>query len=226
MDALKPEWTIRELGMQHYQPVWDAMERFTAERGEDGADELWLLEHYPVYTLGQAGKPEHILNPKAIEVIRCNRGGQVTYHGPGQIVAYPLVNIRRLGIGVRELVHRIEQAIINTLAHWQINAERRLGAPGVYVGDAKIAALGLRVRHGCSFHGLSFNINMDLSPYYGINPCGFSGLQVIQMVELAENVSLSDVAQVLVQQLSSQLGLRASWNSEFPSALSIASVSV
>ena len=226
MDALKPEWTIRELGMQHYQPVWDAMERFTAERGEDGVDELWLLEHFPVYTLGQAGKPEHILNPKAIEVIRCNRGGQVTYHGPGQIVAYPLVNIRRLGIGVRELVHRIEQAIIDTLAHWQINAERRLGAPGVYVGDAKIAALGLRVRHGCSFHGLSFNINMDLSPYYGINPCGFSGLQVIQMVELAENVSLSDVAQVLVQQLSSQLGLRASWNSEFPSALSIASASV
>ena len=226
MDAIKPEWTIRELGMQHYQRVWDAMERFTAERGEDGADELWLLEHYPVYTLGQAGKPEHILNPKAIEVIRCNRGGQVTYHGPGQIVAYPLVNIRRLGIGVRELVHCIEQAIIDTLVHWQINAERRLGAPGVYVGDAKIAALGLRIRHGCSFHGLSFNINMDLSPYYGINPCGFSGLQVTQMVELADNASLSDVAQVLVQQLSSQLGLRASWNSEFPSALSIASVSV
>ena len=226
MDALKPEWTIRELGMQHYQPVWDAMERFTAERGEDGADELWLLEHFPVYTLGQAGKPEHILNPKAIEVIRCNRGGQVTYHGPGQIVAYPLVNIRRLGIGARELVHRIEQAIIDTLAHWQINAERRLGAPGVYVGDAKIAALGLRVRHGCSFHGLSFNINMDLSPYYGINPCGFSGLQVIQMVELAENVSLSDVAQVLVQQLSSQLGLRANWNAELPSALNFAPVSV
>lgn len=226
MDTVKPEWTIRQLGMQAYQPVWDAMERFTAERGEDGADELWLLEHYPVYTLGQAGKPEHILNPKAIEVIRCNRGGQVTYHGPGQIVAYPLVNIRRLGIGVRELVHRIEQAIIDTLAHWQINAERRVGAPGVYVGDAKIAALGLRVRHGCSFHGLSFNIKMDLSPYYGINPCGFTGLQVTQMVELAKDASLSEVAQVLVQQLSSQLGLQAVWNADLPVALNLEPVSI
>jgi lipoyl(octanoyl) transferase len=226
VDTVKPEWTIRQLGMQAYQPVWDAMERFTAERGEDGADELWLLEHYPVYTLGQAGKPEHILNPKAIEVIRCNRGGQVTYHGPGQIVAYPLVNIRRLGIGVRELVHRIEQAIIDTLAHWQINAERRAGAPGVYVGDAKIAALGLRVRHGCSFHGLSFNIKMDLSPYYGINPCGFTGLQVTQMVELAKDASLSEVAQVLVQQLSSQLGLQAVWNADLPVALNLEPVSI
>jgi lipoyl(octanoyl) transferase len=226
VDTVKPEWTIRQLGMQAYQPVWDAMERFTAERGEDGADELWLLEHYPVYTLGQAGKPEHILNPKAIEVIRCNRGGQVTYHGPGQIVAYPLVNIRRLGIGVRELVHRIEQAIIDTLAHWQINAERRVGAPGVYVGDAKIAALGLRVRHGCSFHGLSFNIKMDLSPYYGINPCGFTGLQVTQMVELAKDASLSEVAQVLVQQLSSQLGLQAVWNADLPVALNLEPVSI
>ena len=226
MDTVKPEWIIRQLGMQAYQPVWHAMERFTAARGEDGGDELWLLEHYPVYTLGQAGKPEHILNPKAIEVIRCNRGGQVTYHGPGQIVAYPLVNIRRLGIGVRELVHRIEQAIIDTLAHWQINAERRAGAPGVYVGDAKIAALGLRVRHGCSFHGLSFNVNMDLTPYYGINPCGFTGLQVTQMVELAKDASLSDVAQVLVQQLSSQLGLQAVCNADLPVALNLEPVSI
>ena len=226
MDTVKPEWTIRHLGLQPYQPVWDAMERFTAQRGEHGADELWLLEHHPVYTLGQAGKPEHILNPAGIEVIRCNRGGQVTYHGPGQIVAYPLVNIRRLGIGVRELVHRIEQAIIDTCAHWQISAERRLGAPGVYVGDAKIAALGLRVRHGCSFHGLSFNINMDLAPYYGINPCGFTGLQVTQMLELTDSAPLLEVAQVLVQQLSKQLELQAKWNAELPSALILDPVSV
>lgn len=226
MDTVKPEWVIRDLGMQAYQPVWDAMERFTAERGEQGADELWLLEHFPVYTLGQAGKAEHILNPKSIEVIRCNRGGQVTYHGPGQIVAYPLVNIKRLGIGVRELVHRIEQAIINTLAHWQINAERRAGAPGVYVADAKIAALGLRVRHGCSFHGLSFNINMDLTPYYGINPCGFSGLQVTQMLELTENAPLSEVARVLVLELSKQLDLQAVFQTDLPAALMIETVSI
>ena len=226
MDTVKPEWVIRDLGMQAYQPVWDAMERFTAERGEQGADELWLLEHFPVYTLGQAGKAEHILNPKSIEVIRCNRGGQVTYHGPGQIVAYPLVNIKRLGIGVRELVHRIEQAIINTLAPWQINAERRAGAPGVYVADAKIAALGLRVRHGCSFHGLSFNINMDLTPYYGINPCGFSGLQVTQMLELTDNAPLSEVARVLVLELSKQLDLQAVFQTDLPAALMIETVSI
>ena len=226
MDTVKPEWASRDLGMQAYQTVWDATERFTAERGEQGADELWLLEHFPVYTLGQAGKAEHILNPKSIEVIRCNRGGQVTYHGPGQIVAYPLVNIKRLGIGVRELVHRIEQAIINTLAHWQINAERRAGAPGVYVVDAKIAALGLRVRHGCSFHGLSFNINMDLTPYYGINPCGFSGLQVTQMLELTENAPLSEVARVLVLELSKQLDLQAVFQTDLPAALMIETVSI
>lgn len=219
MDHIKPHWVVRQLGLQAYQPVWDAMERFTAERGEQGEDELWLLEHQPVYTLGQAGKPEHILNPAGIEVVRCNRGGQVTYHGPGQIVAYPLVNIKRLGIGVRELVHRIEQAIIDTCAHWQISAERRLGAPGVYVGDAKIAALGLRVRHGCSFHGLAFNINMDLAPYYGINPCGFTGLQVTQMIELTDTAPLPEVAQILVLQLSKQLGLQAEWNTELPAAL-------
>lgn len=219
MDALVLDLHVRQLGLQPYQRVWDAMERYTAERGENGADELWLVEHPPVYTLGQAGKPEHILNPAGIEVIRCNRGGQVTYHGPGQIVAYPLLNIKRLGIGVRELVHRIEQAIIDTCGHWQIVAERRVGAPGVYVGDAKIAALGLRVRHGCSFHGLAFNVDMDLRPYYGINPCGFAGLQVTQMVELTEHASMADVAQVLVQNLANQLGLHAVQLSTLPVAL-------
>ncbi len=225
MDVVNPVLNIRRLGRQPYQPVWDAMERFTAERGEHGIDELWLLEHDPVYTLGQAGKPEHVLMPGDIPVIRCNRGGQVTYHGPGQLVAYPLIDIRRLGIGVRELVNRIEQAIIDTLAHWRITAERRPGAPGVYVGAAKIAALGLRVRHGCSFHGLAFNVNMDLSPFYGINPCGYTGLQVTQMLELAGETALSEVAAELVNQLSRQLGLQPAWLADMPPALHTEAVS-
>ena len=225
MDPVNPVLVIRQLGRQPYQPVWDAMERFTAERGEHGADELWLLEHDPVYTLGQAGKPEHVLMPGDIPVIRCNRGGQVTYHGPGQLVVYPLIDIRRLGIGVRELVNRIEQAIIDTLAHWRISAERRSGAPGVYVGEAKIAALGLRVRHGCSFHGLAFNVNMDLAPFYGINPCGYTGLQVTQMLELAGETALSEVAAELVSQLSRQLGLQPAWCDEWPAAMNTESVS-
>jgi lipoyl(octanoyl) transferase len=195
------------------------MERYTNARGDDGFDELWLVEHDPVYTLGQAGKHEHVLMAGDIPVIRCNRGGQVTYHGPGQIVAYPLINIRRLGIGVRELVCRIEQAIIDTCAHWTIVAQRREGAPGVYVGNAKIAALGLRVRHGCSFHGLAFNINMDLAPFYGINPCGYSGLQVTQMLELTDNASMTDVSAELVEQFSRQLGLQPIWQAELPAAL-------
>lgn len=225
MDAVSPVLHVRPLGRQPYQPVWDAMESFTAERGEHGTDELWLVEHDPVYTLGQAGKPEHVLMPGDIPVIRCNRGGQVTYHGPGQLVAYPLIDIRRLGIGVRELVTRIEQAIIDTLAHWRIPAERRAGAPGVYVGEAKIAALGLRVRHGCSFHGLALNVNMDLSPFYGINPCGYTGLQVTQLVELAGETALSEVAAELVSQLSRQLGLQPVWLADLPKALNTEPVS-
>ena len=219
MDAVNPSWRIRRLGIQPYPPVWEAQERHTAGRGDaDGRDELWLLEHEPVYTLGQAGKPEHVLLPGDIPVIRCNRGGQVTYHGPGQIVAYPLVNIRRLGIGVRELVTRIEQALIDTLAHWDVAAGRRAGAPGVYVGDAKIAALGLRVKHGCSLHGLAFNIAMDLAPFHGINPCGYAGLEVTQMVELNPAAGLEQVEPVLVAQLSQQLGLTPVWDDALPPA--------
>lgn len=219
MDAVNPSWQIRRLGIQPYPPVWAAQERHTAGRGDaDGHDELWLLQHEPVYTLGQAGKPEHVLLPGDIPVIRCNRGGQVTYHGPGQIVAYPLVNLRRLGLGVRELVTHIEQALINTLAHWDIVAERRAGAPGVYVGTAKIAALGLRIKHGCSLHGLAFNIAMDLAPFHGINPCGYAGLEVTQMLELNPAVGLDQVEPVLVAQLSQQLGLSPVWIDALPSA--------
>jgi lipoyl(octanoyl) transferase len=205
VDALS--WTVRDLGRQPYEPVWRAMQAYTDARGPDGGDELWLVEHEPVFTLGQAGRPEHVLAPGDIPVIPVDRGGQVTYHGPGQIVAYPLVDLRRLKIGVRELVCRIEQAIIDVLADWNIEARRREGAPGVYVGEAKVAALGLRVRRGCSFHGLAFNIAMDLEPFRRINPCGYAGLTVTSMLDLGGPSSLDAVKPALVEALSRQLGL-------------------
>jgi len=196
--------TIRRLGRQPYEATWRAMSAFTDSRGADTPDELWLLEHDPVFTLGQAGKMEHVLAPGDIPVIPVDRGGQVTYHGPGQIVGYPLIDLRRAGVGVRELVRRIEQALIDTLAHWNVTAVRREGAPGVYVGEAKIAALGLRVRRGCSFHGLAFNVAMDLEPFQRINPCGYKGLAVTQLVDLADSPQLADVEDVLVEEFCRQ----------------------
>lgn len=198
---------VRHLGRQPYQPVWQAMQAFTAARDEHVDDELWVLEHDPVFTLGQAGRPEHVLAPGDIPVINVDRGGQVTYHGPGQIVAYPLLNLRRLGIGVRELVCRIEQAIIDTLAHWDIKATRVQGAPGVYVAGAKIAALGLRVRRGCTFHGLAFNVDMDLEPFSRINPCGYAGLAVSNVSELGGPSGLDIVGGVLVEEFCRQFDL-------------------
>lgn len=198
---------VRELGRQPYAQIWHAMQAFTEARGPDTDDEFWLVEHDPVFTQGMAGKAEHVLAPADIPVVQVDRGGQVTYHGPGQIVIYPLLNLRRLGIGVRQLVCRIEQAIINTLDEWNIAAARREGAPGVYVGDAKIAAIGLRVRRGCSFHGLAFNIAMDLSPFQRINPCGYHGLKVTQMVDLGGPAQPAIVAPVLVRELCRQLRL-------------------
>ena len=200
---------IRRLGRQPYEPVWRAMSAFTDHRVADTVDELWLLEHDPVFTLGQAGRLEHVLAPGDIPVLPVDRGGQVTYHGPGQIVAYPLLDLRRLGVGVRELVSRIEQAIIDTLAHWQIQALRREGAPGVYVGEAKVAALGLRVRRGCSFHGLAFNVAMDLEPFQRINPCGYSGLAVTQMVDLGGPSQLATVEDALVEAFCRQFDFAA-----------------
>ena len=197
---------VRRLGRQPYQPVLEAMRAFTDQRDPQTPDEFWLLEHEPVFTLGQAGKPEHVLVPGDIPVLRVERGGQVTYHGPGQIVGYPMIDLRRLGIGVRELVQRIEQAIIDTLGHWNIVALRRPGAPGVYVGDAKVGALGLRIRRGCSFHGLALNVGMDLEPFRRINPCGYQGLQVTQVVDLGGPGSLAVVGDVLVDELSRQFG--------------------
>lgn len=183
------------------------MQALTDARGPETPDELWLLEHDPVFTLGQAGKWEHVLLPGEIPVLPVDRGGQVTYHGPGQVVAYPLFDLRRMKIGVRELVHRIEQAIIDTLGEWNILAARRDGAPGVYVGEAKVAALGLRVRRGCSFHGLAFNVDMDLSPFHRINPCGYQGLAVTQVLDLGGPGSLAQVEDVLIGELARQFEL-------------------
>ena len=202
---------VRTLGREPYEPVWRAMQRFTDGRDETTVDELWLVEHDPVFTLGQAGKPEHVLTPGDIPVIHVDRGGQVTYHGPGQIVAYPLLDLRRLKLGVRQYVDRIEQALIDTLADWAITAGRLEGAPGVYVDGRKIAALGIRVRRGCSFHGLAFNVDMDLEPFGRINPCGYAGLQVTSMVELlggSADSSLDAVQSRLLEHLAAQFGLR------------------
>lgn len=210
----QPVLTVRsaDLGTpQDYVPVWEAMRRFTEERGPITADEIWLLSHQPVFTQGQAGKPEHLLNPGAIPVVQIDRGGQVTYHGPGQLVVYLLIDVRRAGTGVRELVESIEQSVIAVLAEYGIAAESQRKAPGVYVNGAKIAALGLRIRQGCSYHGLSFNIDMDLSPFGRINPCGYQGMQVTQLKELLPAGSgtvdlLDDAAGRLVRALTTRLG--------------------
>jgi len=200
---------VRRLGRQPYEPVWRAMSAFTDNRVADTVDELWVLEHDPVFTLGQAGKMEHVLIPGDIPVVPVDRGGQVTYHGPGQIVAYPLIDLRRVGVSVRELVNNIEQSIIDALAHWNIDAARLDGAPGVYVGGAKIAALGLRVRRGCSFHGLALDVDMDLEPFQRINPCGYKGLEVTQMVDCGGPSRLADVEEVLIGEFCRQFGFDA-----------------
>jgi lipoyl(octanoyl) transferase len=204
-----PALQVCQLGRQPYAPVWRAMQAYTDARGPEQPDQLWLVEHEPVFTLGQAGKPEHVLLPGDIPVVRVDRGGQVTYHGPGQLVAYPLLDLRRLGIGVRDLVCRIEQATIDTLAEWNIRGQRIDGAPGIYVDGAKVMALGLRVRRSCSFHGLALNVAMDLSPYAGINPCGYQGLKVTQLLDLRGPASLADAAAVLVPKLAAAFGLQA-----------------
>ncbi len=197
----------RHLGRQPYEPVWRAMQDFTDVRDAATPDEIWLVEHDPVFTLGQAGRAEHVLGAGEIPVLQVDRGGQVTYHGPGQIVAYPLLDLRRLKLGVREYVERMEQAVIDTLAEWNIGASRREGAPGVYVAGAKVAALGIRVRRGCTFHGLAFNIAMDLEPFHRINPCGYAGLEVTSVVECGGPASIDAARAPLVAALAAQFGL-------------------
>ena len=216
MDAVSGIGLVRELGRQPYEPVWRAMQRFTDARDAETPDELWMVEHDPVFTLGQAGKPEHVLAAGDIPVVHVDRGGQVTYHGPGQIVAYPLFDLPRMKIGVRDYVCKIEQAMIDTVAEWNIHAERKTGAPGVYVAGAKIGALGIRVRHGRTFHGLAFNVAMDLSPWYRINPCGYEGLQVTTLADLGGPSGLEQVKPVLLDKLAEQFGLQLQRDAELP----------
>lgn len=198
---MRGEAVIRQLGRVEYEPTWRAMQAFTAQRSPDTPDEIWLLEHPPVYTQGQAGKAEHLIAATAIPVVPIDRGGQITYHGPGQAVAYVLVDLRRRGYGIRELVTRLEQAVIDVLATQGIGAARQAGAPGVYVDSAKIAALGLRVKHGCTYHGLALNVEMDLSPFAAINPCGYPGMVVTDCRSLGVTCSVEAVAQALTAAL-------------------------
>ena len=195
------EPVVRHLGLVDYEPTWRMMQAFTAARTADTPDEFWLLEHPPVYTQGQAGKAEHLLCATDIPVIRIDRGGQITYHGPGQLVMYTLVDLRRRGYGIRELVCRLEQAVIDVLAAKNIRGERMSGAPGVYVNGAKIAALGLRVKHGCTYHGLALNVDMDLTPFSAINPCGYPGLSVIHCRDLSFLWKMREAEQALTQEV-------------------------
>lgn len=197
---------IRTLGRQNYAPVWQAMQSFTEHRTTQTADEIWLLEHEPVFTLGRNGKKEHILSSTSIPVIEIDRGGQVTYHGPGQLVAYVLIDIKRRSLGVRKLVSLIEQSIIDTLAEYELNAYAKKAAPGVYINESKIAALGLRIKKGCSFHGLSLNLKMDLSPFKLINPCGYRDLEIVQLSDYIEKINSAQIQQQLAFHLSKNIG--------------------
>ncbi len=196
---------FRELGQVPYEPTWHAMQHFTDSRLADTPDEVWLLEHPPVFTQGQAGKAEHVLFPGDIPVVKVDRGGQVTYHGPGQLVAYLLLDVRRSSLGVRELVSRIELSLIELLASYGVKAEAKADAPGVYVDGAKIASLGLRIRNGRSFHGLALNVDMDLQPFQRINPCGYAGLAMTQLRDLAGPIEFAEVSARLRAQLVTHL---------------------
>lgn len=198
---------VRNLGLVDYQPTLDAMRSLTAERDAATPDEIWLLQHPPVFTQGQAGKAEHVLAAGDIPVIQVERGGQVTYHGPGQLVGYLMIDLRRRGLGVRELVTAMEESLVELLAGYGVDAAPKPDAPGVYVDGAKIASLGLRVRRGCSFHGLALNVDMDMEPFGRINPCGYSGLRMTQLSEqLSAPVDIGEVARRLEQVLRQRLG--------------------
>lgn len=184
---------IRDLGIRDYTTVWNDMKCFTTQRHPDTPDEIWLLEHFPVYTQGQAGKAEHILNPNTIPIVQTDRGGQVTYHGPGQLIAYFLVNIQKRNLGIRTFVCQLEQALITLLKHVGINGLTRCGAPGVYVDEKKIASIGLRVKNGCTYHGIALNVLMDLRPFHGINPCGYAQLEMTQMASFIPEITVDRV---------------------------------
>lgn len=197
---------VRQLGLAPYQTVSDAMHQFTENRDKDTSDELWLVEHPRVFTQGQAGKAEHVLAPGDIPVLQSDRGGQVTYHGPGQQVMYVMLDLKRNKLGVRELVSALEDTVVKTLAHYQIEAYPRPDAPGVYIEGNKVCSLGLRIRKGCSFHGLALNINMDLEPFNRINPCGYAQLKMTQVRDFIPKVTIEDVQPVLIEQFCDTLG--------------------
>ena len=215
---LKTKMRVIDLNKQPYQETWLAMKRFTDARTPDTEDEIWLVEHDPVFTLGQAGKTEHILEKSDIPIVQSDRGGQVTYHGPGQIIAYILVDIKRLKLDIRTLVERLEKSVIDLLAELKIKAYGKRDAPGVYVNEEKIASIGLKIRKGCSFHGVSINVDMDLEPFSRINPCGYQGMEIVQLSSLmdannagnthfSEKTSLIDlVAEILQTKLASSFG--------------------
>ncbi|CAM2908028.1 lipoyl(octanoyl) transferase LipB [Vibrio rarus] len=205
LSSLVNKLEIHHLGRQDYEPIWQRMHKFTDERDEHTADQVWIVEHNPVFTQGQAGKEEHLLNTGDIPVVKSDRGGQVTYHGPGQMVVYFLLNLRRRHLGVRELVTDIENIVIQTLSKLNINSAARSDAPGVYVGDKKICSLGLRIRKGCSFHGLALNIDMDLTPFLRINPCGYAGMEMAQVADFTSKEQRTDIQSILVKELTNLL---------------------
>ncbi len=202
---------IRTLGLKDYTDTWHAMRQFTDQRQPNTISEIWLLQHPPVFTLGQAGKREHILNPGDIPVVQSDRGGQVTYHGPGQLIAYLLVDLKHAGIGIRGLVSHMQNAVIDLLQKYKITACFHTDAPGVYVGDAKIAALGLRVKRGYTYHGLALNMDMDLTPYEQINPCGYAGQKITQTQSLGIQVNMQQAQYELVSMLSAKLNYLPIW---------------
>jgi lipoyl(octanoyl) transferase len=189
-----------------YSPIWEAMSSFTSERHANTPDEIWLLEHFPVFTQGLAGKPEHVLNPNNIPIVHSDRGGQVTYHGPGQLMLYALLDLKRLNIGARELVRRLEQVVMDLLAELSISSERHCNAPGIYIENKKICSIGLRVRKGCCYHGIALNIDMDLTPFQFINPCGFQGLQMTQLRDFNKSDNVSRIQSLIIPHFVSLFG--------------------
>ncbi len=204
--CLQEAVTVKYLGSQEYGPIWQQLKLFTHNRSAHTQDEIWVLEHKPVFTQGQAGKPEHILNPGLIPVVQSDRGGQVTYHGPGQLIVYLLTDLTRKNINIRQFIDSIEQAVIELLATYNISACTKPNAPGVYVNDAKICSLGIRVRHGRTYHGLSLNVAMDLSPFAQINPCGYAGMQMTQMRDFVPTVTVEAATQKLLPIIQTKLG--------------------
>ena len=202
-----PALIVRQLGLQPYLPIWQAMQSFTDQRNDNTPDELWLVEHQPVFTQRQAGKAEHLLAPGNIPVVQVDRGGQVTYHGPGQQMLYVLLNIKRSKLGVRQLVTALEECVVNTLKPYGIAAYPKADAPGVYVDGKKICSIGLRIRKGCSFHGLALNVNMDLKPFLGINPCGYAGLEMVNCAELNGPANVSEAGSKIVESFCELIGL-------------------